>query len=58
VYPNMPFAGAPDMPANKFSGIDVNPLQPWNVELNMAPAGAPDIFPNNPAGIEPVRPLQ
>ena len=33
-------------------------LQAWNVSLNILLAGEPDKFPNNPDGIEPVKPLQ
>ena len=45
-------AGAPDIPANKPSGILFNPRFQLNVPSNIFSAGAPDIPANKPAGID------
>ena len=55
---NILLFAVPEIFPNRFSGIDVNLLQPSKVLVNIELAGAPDIPANKPAGIAPVKPLQ
>ena len=53
----MPRAGVPDIVENKFSGMDVNPVQLLNVLPNIDSAGVPDIVENKFSDID-VNPVQ